>query len=104
MTVQYDNRHFFEPLRQILSRVLTQGPLRDKAKMVELWSVWEDAVGPAVAAHARPLRIEKGLITVLVDTPVWHHQLQMLQGKVIAELNARLHGKPVRELRFKVGG
>ncbi len=103
MTARYDNRHYFEPIRQILDRLLTGGPLKRKAAAAEIWAVWADAVGTNVARHARPLRFEAGTLTVLVDSPAWHHQLRFLEAEILAKLNARTGTPRVRKLRFRVG-
>lgn len=52
-----------------------------------VFSQWEDAVGPAVAAHARPLSLNEGVLVVAVDQPGWATQLRYLSSDLIARIS-----------------
>ena len=47
---------------------------------------WEDAVGPTVAAHCRPVSLRNGVLTVSVEQPAWATQLRYLAADVIRRL------------------
>jgi predicted nucleic acid-binding Zn ribbon protein len=47
---------------------------------------WEDAVGPAVAAHARPVSLADGILVVAVDQPGWATQLRYLANDLLGRL------------------
>ena len=51
-----------------------------------VFSRWEEVVGPAVARHARPLRLESGLLVVAVDQPAWATQVRTLGPRIVAEI------------------
>ncbi len=51
-----------------------------------VFSRWEQLVGPAVARHARPLRLEGGTLVVAVDQPPWATQMRALAPGVLALL------------------
>ena len=52
----------------------------------KVFSRWEEAVGAAVAAHARPLRLQGTTLVVGVDGPAYATQLRMLSGQLLARL------------------
>jgi hypothetical protein len=62
---------------------------------------WEAAVGSRIAARTRPVRLDRGLLTVRAATSTWAQELSLLTEPILAELRAR--GLPVTELRFRVG-
>jgi hypothetical protein len=62
---------------------------------------WEAAVGTRIAARARPVRLDRGLLTVRAATATWAQELSLLSEPILAELRSR--GLPVTELRFRVG-
>lgn len=62
---------------------------------------WEAAVGTRIAARARPMRLDRGLLTVRAATATWAQELSLLAEPILAELRSR--GLPVTELRFRVG-
>jgi predicted nucleic acid-binding Zn ribbon protein len=47
---------------------------------------WEEAVGPAVAVHARPLRLDGTTLVIGVDAPGYATQLRLLSGQLLARL------------------
>jgi predicted nucleic acid-binding Zn ribbon protein len=63
-----------------------------------LWAEWSAIVGPTIAAHARPARLRRGVLVVMVDGPEWMHELQYVKREVCAKLNARLGGSVVRDV------
>jgi predicted nucleic acid-binding Zn ribbon protein len=47
---------------------------------------WDDAVGPVVAAHVRPVRLDGGVLTVEVGDPAWATQVRLLHDDLLARL------------------
>lgn len=45
-----------------------------------LFGRWDEAVGPAVAAHVQPVALDRGVLTVAVDDPGWATQIRLLEG------------------------
>jgi predicted nucleic acid-binding Zn ribbon protein len=56
------------------------------ATLDAVFSHWEEAVGPAVAAHTKPLSLRAGTLVVAVDNPAWATQLRLLHGELLARL------------------
>ena len=63
--------------------------------------VWIEAVGARIADRARPITLERGVLTIRAATSVWASELSLLRDTLLARLRAG--GVPVRELRFRVG-
>lgn len=62
---------------------------RPSSKVVGgVFARWEDAVGPAVAAHARPVQLSEGRLLVEVDEPGWATQLRFLEGDLLERIRA----------------
>ncbi len=62
---------------------------------------WESAVGTRIAARARPVRLERGVLLVRAATATWSQELTLLADVIVAQLRAR--GVAVDSLRFRVG-
>ncbi len=62
---------------------------------------WEAAVGSRIAARARPLKLERGVLHVRAASSTWAQELSMLGDVITEQLRAR--GLPVQSLRFRVG-
>ncbi len=48
---------------------------------------WEELVGPAMAAHVRPLRLHGAALVVVADHPAWATQVRHLAADVLARLD-----------------
>ena len=56
---------------------------------------WDEAVGPAIARHARTLRVQDGVLWVEVDHPAWKSELHHRRRQILEKLNAHLEpGEP----------
>ena len=64
---------------------------------------WEDAVGPAVAAHVRPLKLDGAVLVVEVSEPGWATQLRYLEQDVIERLRC-VSGATVDRIEVQVKG
>jgi len=58
------------------------------ASLVAVFTHWEEAVGPSVAAHCRPATLVRGTLVVEVEDPVWATQLRYLSGTIIERFAA----------------
>ncbi|MCK4509951.1 MAG: DUF721 domain-containing protein [Desulfuromonadales bacterium] len=65
--------------------------------------IWEEVVGPQIAARTRPVRIREGVLEVNVDQPTWMQQLQFMKPKILKQLNAELGKATVKDLYLKRG-
>jgi len=84
-----------------LTEALDLGPgLRAQRAVAEFASI----VGPAISAHAWAEDTRGDVLLVVTDSPVWAHQLQMLEPELVSKLRAVLgEGCPVTRLRFRSG-
>src|SRR5258708_17439427 len=73
------------------------------ASTLELvFSRWEEVVGPAVAAHSRPLSIRDHALTIGVDGPAWATQLRFLSVPLLKRLNGLIRAGEVSSLAVAV--
>lgn len=55
---------------------------------------WDEVVGPGLARHARPLRIESGTLVVAVDRPAWATEVQALSEAIVSRVNELTGAQP----------
>lgn len=87
----------------LIEGILRQRGLDEKLREYRAWQIWDEVVGPQIAARARPIRIREGILEVRVDQPVWMQQLQLMKPKILARLNARLEGAALKDLYLRRG-
>ena len=90
-------------LGSALPRVLSELGLDEVRRAFEIGERWEEAVGPEIARHAKPVAIRGEVLEVAVESSVWAQQLQLRRPEILASLGRVLEGSAPTDLRFRVG-
>jgi len=103
MVEKRNNRKTFAHIGTVVEKVLKQyRPQKDQA-LLQVWEVWEQAVGRDLAQNAKPAAVKGDILLVTVSSSTWLHHLRFLEAEMIAKLNAALDGPKVKSIKFKVG-
>lgn len=94
---------FPRPLPGLVQESLVGLGLAERLREAEIWRIWPDVVGAALACRARPLRIINGTLTVAVSSAPWMQELRFMTAMMKDKLNACLGGDVVREIVLKAG-
>ena len=65
--------------------------------------LWEEAVGPEIASHCRPVAVRGSVLEAEVDSSVWCQQLQMERVQILSALREALGDDAPSDLRLRVG-
>ena len=87
----------------LLGALLAGWGLDERLHQYQALLIWDEVVGPQIAARTKPEKIRDGVLEVSVDQPTWMQQLQLLKPQILAKLNARLGDAPLREIFLKRG-
>ncbi len=64
---------------------------------------WESLVGPQVAKHARPGRLDRKILHIFVDHPAWLSDLSRYgQKQVLANLQKRFGADRIKGVRLQL--
>ena len=74
-----------------------------RAEVGGVFGRWEEAVGPQIAAHVRPVRLEHGVLLVEVDEPAWSTQVRFLSDDIRRRLREE-SGVEVAAVEVRVRG
>ena len=69
----------------------------------EVVTGWDAAVGPQIAAHARPSHVVNRRLTVVTASPVWTQQLALLKPELLRRIAGRFGRDVVTDLFFVTG-
>lgn len=69
----------------------------------EVLTRWDAAVGPQIAAHARPSHITDHRLTVVTENPVWTQQLSLLKPDLLRRIAGNFGPEVVTDLYFITG-
>ncbi|MDP9129983.1 MAG: DUF721 domain-containing protein [Candidatus Binatota bacterium] len=92
-----------ERLGELLNTSLKRLDLDSRLADYGVWTIWNQAVGSAIARNAQPEKIRNGTLIVKVSSPVWMQQLQFMKEMIAAKLNEQLKNNVVKNIFFMVG-
>lgn len=97
------NRKAFVPIGNVINKLMHQyRPLNDQ-QLLQVWDVWEQAVGEGIAANARPAAFKGDTLLIHVASSTWLHHMRFLEKELIDKLNASLEQPVIRSVKLKVG-
>jgi predicted nucleic acid-binding Zn ribbon protein len=89
----------FNRLIDILKLATARYPAFGKRlQEAEALSRWEAAVGPAIAKHARAIRVQDKVLWVEVDHSIWKSELHYRRRQILEKLNAQGQGAAIEDL------
>jgi predicted nucleic acid-binding Zn ribbon protein len=94
---------FPRPLSGVVEESLVGLGLADRLREAEIWRIWADVVGAAIACRAHPVRIINGTLTVAVTSAPWMQELRFMTAMMKEKLNIRLGAEIVKEIVLKAG-
>lgn len=103
MKVKRPRMRYPKPLSDLIQEGLAGLGLGARLAEIEIWRLWPEVVGPAIASRSQPLRIINGTLTVAVSSGPWMQELSFLKVIMKEKLNERLGGDIVREIILKSG-
>jgi len=97
-----DRRGGLSSMKQALRAFLIESGLGTKLKDSEVHQAWTQAVGPALAARARPVRFDAGELTVAVRSAPHFQELKGFTGEGFRRAaNKRLGSERIRRVTFR---
>ena len=90
------------PISRSLDSIMKSLRGTDRIQIGGVFGRWEDAVGPNVSAHVRPVRLDDGVLVVEADEPAWATQVKFLSGEIISRLAEVAHVK-IERIEVRVG-
>jgi len=94
---------FPRPLSGLVQENLVGLGLAERLREAEIWRIWPEVVGAALAARAYPVRIINGTLTVAVSSAPWMQELRFMTAMMKEKLNNSLGAEVVREIVLKAG-
>ena len=93
--------HQLGKVLEALTEALDLGPGLQAQRAVSEFAV---IVGPGISTHAWAEGARGDTLLIVTDSPVWSHQLQMLEPDLVRKLQVALgQDCPIKRLRFRSG-
>jgi predicted nucleic acid-binding Zn ribbon protein len=88
---------------EVVPRIMRQLGLENRLWEQALIQEWESLVGPQVAKHTRAGRLERKVLHIFVDHPVWLSDLSRYgQKQIIENLQKRFGADKIKAIRLQL--
>jgi hypothetical protein len=91
-------------LRAILRGAAKSLGVERAANAALIEEMWADVIGPEGAAHCRMAGLRGTVVLADAEAGPWAQELSARRGRIIVEINRRLGGGVVTEIRFRQTG
>ncbi|MFI7431011.1 DUF721 domain-containing protein [Micromonospora sp. NPDC049836] len=89
-----------QPLGAVLDKLVKARGWQQPAAEATVFGAWERVVGPEVAQHSRPVKLEDGELTVEARSTAWATQLRLLAGSLLQQIGREVGHNVVRKLHI----
>jgi predicted nucleic acid-binding Zn ribbon protein len=83
----------------VLAKLMKSRGWQQPAAEGKVFGQWEAVVGPDIAAHSKPIKLEDGELTVEAESTAWATQLRMLAGTILSRIGVVAGHNVVTRLR-----
>lgn len=87
-------------LGAVLARLVKSRGWQQPKAEATVFGAWERVVGPEIAKHSRPVKLEDGELTVEAESTAWATQLRLLAGSLIQRIAREVGHNVVRKLHI----
>ncbi len=92
-----------EALATLIPKVLEEAGLSEASLTMRVLRIWDEALGPVLAAHCRPEGVRRGTLHARVRDSAWMQRLQMEKPRVLSSLAEALGADAPENLRLRIG-
>jgi predicted nucleic acid-binding Zn ribbon protein len=89
-----------QPFGAVLAKLVKARGWEKPAAEATVFGDWAKVVGPEVAAHCRPVKLEGGELTVEAESTAWATQLRLLSAKLLAQIAGQIGHNVVTRLHI----
>ena len=89
----------FTSIQKTLARVLKGFNIKD-LDSIKIFGIWDRIAGEKLAAHCQPVRIDRGVLYIEVDDPIWLAQLKYMKIDIQNKIADTLQKETLKDIRF----
>ena len=98
-----EKKESFTSIKDILKGILAGSNLKFNPADAEIWEIWDEVVGQAIAEQAQPSNITQKKLWVRVAEPIWLQELEFVADTIKEKLNDKLGRKAIEKVIFRLG-
>lgn len=87
----------------VVGKTLKGLGLNDRFNEELVFEAWNEMVDNFVASNARPVSLERRVLSIQVLHSTVHYELERMKGLLLKKMQERFGADKIREIRFRLG-
>ncbi|MEX2580494.1 MAG: DUF721 domain-containing protein [Verrucomicrobiales bacterium] len=77
--------------------------LKDRFNEEQVFDAWNDLVDSFVAQNARPVALQRKVLSIQVLHSTVHYELERMKGQILQRMQERFGSENIKDVRFRLG-
>ena len=92
-----------EDVEKIVLKMVGSQTNQNQYNLFKMKAYWADIIGNNNAKHCSPVKLERRILTLEVDSSVWSNQFVYYKNQFIRQINVFMGNDYVKDIRFVLG-
>ena len=92
-----------EDVEKIVLKMVGSQTNQNQYNLFKMKACWADIIGNNNAKHCSPVKLERRILTLEVDSSVWSNQFIYYKSQFIRQINVFMGTDYVKDIRFVLG-
>ena len=92
-----------EDVEKIVLKMVGSQTNQNRYNIFKMKACWADIIGNNNAKHCSPLKLERRILTLEVDSSVWSNQFVYYKSQFIRQINVFMGTDYIKDIRFVLG-
>lgn len=92
-----------EDVEKIVLKMIGSQTSQNQYNLFKMKACWADIIGKNNAKHCSPVKLERRILILQVDSSVWSNQFLFYKEQLIKQINMFMKNEYVKEIKFVLG-
>jgi predicted nucleic acid-binding Zn ribbon protein len=98
-----DVSKFEQEIESVIGKAMKGLGLKDRFNEEQVFEAWNELVDNFIAHNARPISLERKVLSIQVLHSTVHYELERMKGGLLKKMQDRFGPENVRDIRFRLG-
>lgn len=98
-----DVSKYEQEIDSVVSKAMKGLGLKDRFNEEQVFEAWNELVDSFVSQNARPLALERKVLSIQVLHSTVHYELERMKGQLLLRMQERFGAENIRDVRFRLG-
>lgn len=98
-----DVSKYEKEIESVVDKAMKGLGLKDRFHEEQVFEAWNEMVDNFIGSNARPVMLEKKVLSIQVLHSTVHYELERMKGELLRRMQERFGAENIREIRFRLG-